>query len=106
MQTFYECAKAFLESDKTKTKWICDYGDIEFFVDGDNLLVYVVEIKESEQRKGHFTKFIHDLIQSDVETIGVVGVTSWEMYNCLHKMMQNGIPFVDHGGDFMLQRVI
>ena len=104
MKTFFECFKAFRSSSKHQAEWFCDYGMIEFFVDGDDILIKAVYINDSEQRKGHFTNFIHELLKSDVKIIGVLGVTTFEMFDCLHKMMEDGIPFVDHGGDFIIDR--
>ena len=105
LRSFYDAWLSYSEQPREDT-FVCEDGEIRFFFAAckpyTECYIHCVCVREEKQRKGYFTAFIDSLLQDErVGIIGVLGVTSMEMFHCMNKM---GSRFEDHGGDFMWKR--
>lgn len=96
MKTLYDAYISFKQTNSKET--YCTDEGIEKEVGIHYVQVY-------QQRKGIFTRFIKQFLNNEeIIRIAVYGVESHKMINCLRKIIYNGIPFINHGGDFLWAR--
>ncbi len=85
----------------------CQEGVIEFYhepdIPCDTIAIYYVEV--INQRCGVFSAFMQKLFEdTTIKHILVLGVSNWNMINCLNKLEYDNQRFYDQGGDFLWHR--
>lgn len=84
-----------------------DVGEIMFYNDknisADEVYIFHVEIYENQKRKGIFSSFIKELYNNkNIKRIGLLAVGSTAMIKCINRLMEEGMNFIDDGGNFIV----
>jgi hypothetical protein len=107
--TLSECFKHFMSipvKDRPPVKmhpkqYESEQGNITFWWETSELIIYVIVVKETERRKGIFSALLNEITKhSEIDKLCIAGVGSFELVKLLDKIIIDKKGFCDHGGDF------